>query len=285
MVTSWLESLKCELGISGVSQVWCDHPAWYFWMKQAPGVYHLALTGVDSQIVGKREIFTAAFVIKCYPYPGHSLFSLFADQERALVQSEVFDKTNSPAFEARNNIPADLFNVAAFSLCTDSDNRFNSFSFESFDRLITASSSNKGKIERDVPGITVGYPLFDTLVSMLIHGEKQVPGRVRLYCSPGFECLADRHGVGWQPSEIATGYHLVVDCTPVGNHVPEGVPDILPEFYQAAGARLIYEQVFAGGHFHPAETQQGLPVSPNPKWWTMAEENHACHLASSCGCH
>lgn len=285
VVTSWFEDLKSELGISGVSQVWCDHPAWYFWVNHAPGVYLLALTGVDLRVVDNREILFGAFVIKCYPYPGHSLFSQFAARERELVQSTAFDKTYSPAFEARKNIPDDLFNVAAFSLCTDRDHCFNTFSFESFDRLIAFSSSDKERIERDVPGITVGYPLFDTLVCMLMHCEKQAPARIRLYRSPGFECLADRGAACWQPSDLATGYHLVVDCTGVGNHGSERVPDILPELYHAAGASLLYDQVFSGNHFHPGEMEQRLPVGLNPKWWKMAEAIHNCQLASSCGCH
>jgi hypothetical protein len=284
IVTSWHESLKNELGIAGVSQVWCEQPAWYFWINQAAGVYLLEMEGSEKRLLGKEDILAASFRIKCYPYPEHPLFARFAGEEQDLVKSQAFDETNSPAFEAQEKIPAELFSVARCSIAVDDAHRFVSFAFESFDRLLTIRSSRSDQIQRDVPGIAIGYPLFDALLCMFVHSEKMAPLRVRMYCSPGLEYVKKRHRAWWRPSSAAAAFHLAVDCASAGSR-GSLIADDIPDVYDTAEAAILYDRAFPEGSYHPGEAEQAIPVRLNPKWWELTRSTYACHLASACGCH
>ena len=200
IVSSWSERFRSDIGFKGVSQIWGDRPAWYFWLADSPGVYQLELMNTEEDSDTEEDRYTAVFNVKCYPYREHAAFRSFSFLERKLVQSDFFDDTNTPAFEHQGEIPLDLFTVAAVEISMDLAGHAAIVSFESLDHLRTrfaqethqtfpmismARTFGSQEIDRDVPGFQVGYPLFDCLMSLYANAFKQPPLEIRCSKSHG----------------------------------------------------------------------------------------------------
>ena len=73
VTTSWVDSLKNLLGMEAVSPIWGEVPAWYMWLSNAQGVYHLQLLDAlfDENTPANKQ---GLFSIKCYPFHDASVF-------------------------------------------------------------------------------------------------------------------------------------------------------------------------------------------------------------------
>jgi hypothetical protein len=206
---SRVEELKSVLGIEGVSQVWTERPEWYFWLAGASAVYHLSLESAERENGDHGAADFGLFSVRCYPYPTDPLFRRLSAEEQALINSDCFDGTNTPEFEMLSRIPRTLFHAATIELAVAEDDNWALFTLESLDvirsrSLVDASaqadkpneivSLADGRIERDLPGWDLAYPLFDRLVSLYAYHSKRKPVRAALTKAPGFEtvCEADR---------------------------------------------------------------------------------------------
>jgi hypothetical protein len=303
---SWVEKVKNRLGIEGVSQIWGDAPAWYFWISDARGVYHFQLSEAS---ISKDHPKTArgVFTIKCYPYSHRDAFSSFSFQERHLMQSRLFDDTHTPRFEDRERIPDALFNAGVIEYTVGLDDDMRCVTLESLDTLrigyeketvqeyeLIGKSRHfkKGEIDRFVPGWKLGYCFFDRLLCMLAFYCKAKPMRLRITRSSGFEyvytggdtfeCI-DAPDIPCFSASLffgpADGHPCSVDFQ--AHHPAE--PDFDPDT-----AEVLYDQTFHCGHYHPLDTSilNKLPEEThiNPLWWSLADAEHKSELASSCGC-
>ena len=91
---SWVHTVMQLLGLNGVSQVWSEKPAWYFWLADAPGVHHLELRACRTTVQeSSGEAGTGLFSLKFYPYADHPALERFSGQEQHIVRSDLFDET------------------------------------------------------------------------------------------------------------------------------------------------------------------------------------------------
>ena len=200
VTTSWVDEVKHLLGIEGISQIWGDVPAWYFWLSDSQGVYQLQLseTSMDEN---NPEIIRGMFTLKCYPYIEKEIFQSFSFPERQLRKSRVFDDTHTPRFEEKDTIPESFFNVAAIEIEASLDNAYACLTLEAlssmqvmyetesiqeYDFIKQSKHFKKGETDRSVPGLGLGYPFFDRLVSLYAYYSKTKPARIRLARTPEF---------------------------------------------------------------------------------------------------
>lgn len=298
ITTSWVENLKTELGLNGVSQVWGDRPSWYFWVTNAPGVFHLEFDDADVLTTKTGTFYMADFIIKCYPYRGHSLFNTFSFQEKELVQSPFFDDTHSPAFEYREQIPADLFNIAMMAITVDSTDQLMHFGFETFDLLRTVCLSDTvrhdpesnrrytlkaGTVDRNVPALQVGYPFFGQMMCLSAYATRTPPARVQLARRRGVEFGLDAETVRFIPSNKIQHYRYGVWFHPPSKF-QTGDPVKIPAMTSNEAEKILYDRAFTCGHFHPSQAEKVLPVPLDERWWTLAHASYASQLTSCCGC-
>lgn len=90
IVSSWSEQFRTDIGLKGISQVWGGPPAWYFWLADAPGVYHLELLAAEGDMTYGKDLYKGVFVVKCYPYQNSRHFQSFSFLEQKLIQSHFF---------------------------------------------------------------------------------------------------------------------------------------------------------------------------------------------------
>ena len=299
IVSSWSERFRADIGLKGFSQVWGGTPAWYLWLDDAPGVYHLALLETEEKKQGGKDLYKVIFAIKCYPYPDDACFPSFSFLEQKLVQSNFFDETHTPVFECREKIPSDLFNVALLEITMDDEAHMASFSIETLDILrnrYTAEADQffpviglgrkvaAGEIDRDIPGLKIAYPLFDCLMCLYAYAGKQAP--IQLQCSrtPGFEVVVEQDKVDAKPSNAISGYRFTVLYTAADPH-EQKITESIKIDRRDYGEASFYKRMFPCGHFQDDEADQNLPITINRKWWSLAYRHYVSELASSCGCH
>jgi len=296
VTASWVETIKKILGITGVSQVWTEKPGWYFWISEAPGVYHLQLENAS----GEGDFTRGVFSVKCYPFPDGEVFHSFSDEERELIQSDMFDHTNTPRFENLRIIPESFFNVGIMEYGTSSDQEGALFTFEALNAmriryedetvhqyLVIDKSKRftKGEIGRDVPGWAVGYLFFDRVLSLYSNYTKRKPVRVIMTRSPGFEYVYNETD-GFQcldSRQVKINALTVLYSSDHGRPDP-GRDQWIGEVNAAGTQDVVYDRIFQHGHFHRDHDQ--IPSMPllNELWWTLPDADYRSELASSCGC-
>lgn len=298
ITASWVEDLKTELGLTGVDQVWGDRPSWYFWVTDAPGVFHLEFDGADVVTAETGVFYKADFILKCYPYPHHSVFKRFSSLEKALVRSPFFDGTHSPAFEYREQIPPDLFNIAMMEITADSTGQIIGFGFETFDLLRTVCLQDTvrrcpglnrgyvlkaGAVDRNVPALHIAYPFFGRMVCLYAYAAGHSPARIQLTRRQGFEFGLDAKTVRFISSKKIQNYRYGLWFHPL-NKFQKGEMDTMPTMTSNESEKMIYDRTFHCGHFHPSEAEKVLPEPLDDRWWAMAHTRYASHLTSCCGC-
>ncbi len=299
IVSSWSERFRADIGLKGVSQVWGGPPAWYLWLADAPGVYHLGFLEAEGEVLNHTDLCKAVFIIKCYPYPDDGCFQSFSFLEQKLIQSHFFDDTHTPVFEYREKIPPELFNVATLELTMDHKaqmalfcletldvlrNRYEAKTDQAFPILGLDRQFDKGEIDRNIPGLEIAYPLFDCLMCLYTNAGRQTPLHVQCSISPGFEFMINREKLDIRPSDEITDYQFHVlyslaDCRQSADRLA------METGLMETGGTTLYDRMFSCGHFHKDEEERKLPIAINEKWWTLAHIQYVSELASSCGCH
>lgn len=292
---SWVETLRSMLGLEGVSQVWNGCAAWYFWLRQAPGAYALAVSEGDIFTSNDHRLYEGRFVLKCYPCTTHPGFSGFSPDERRLVQSERFDATHTPRFENAEAISDSLFVVGGISLLCDPKESLALLTYQSLDALRTHESGQAfdtldrtrepavTQLIRDVPGWVIGYPLFDCLVGLYAHRAKRPPTFIGVARCQGFEhtVFADRKIV-CQPSQTATQLSLSI-----GFDMPGSDPERIETLWQE---RLSSDEEIQTvlkpppSINMPPNMARSIDAVLNPLWWEIAASDFKSDLNSTCGC-
>ena len=274
------------------------HSAWYFWLKEAPGVYHLELSDAGCESWDNELFYKALFTIKCYPHRDLQYFESFSSLEQQLILSPFFDDTNTPVFENREKIPSDLFNVAMLKIIMNHDGQKAVHSLETLDTLRSRYIKETdqcfpglnfhrkfatGQIDRCVPGLTVAYPLVDCLLCLYANTFKQGPCQIQCQQTVGFEININDNEVDGPFCRDIKGYQVnVAFGSTLDGFITEQVSFCgnSPEPME----KKIFNSVFPCG-LYDAHLTEKFPIFIDSKWWTMANAQYNSELASSCGCH
>lgn len=289
---SWVGAIQSMLGLKATSQVWNGRAEWYLWLDRAPGVYALSfIDGQDVHLAGRR-FHEGIFTVKCYPYRSHGTFADYSPEERRLIESDWFDATNTPCFEAQREIPDQLFAIGGFSMVIDPHGELALMTFESLDalKLHQGQAPSPGADEaaatsliRNVAGWRTGSLLFDCLVGLYANGCKQPPIFAGATCGAGFESILQADAVvDCRPSEACRRMGLSI-----GFDLPGDAARAIESLWRT---RLEPEETILAAAWLPA-TACRLPdyrfpqdVTVNPLWWEIAHSNFKSELNSACGC-
>lgn len=116
---TWYEDVCRQTGFKGISQIWKDEPAWYFWQDGIKGAFLLRLCAEDLL----QEYPLVNLTLHYFPAPDEEAYSLLSAGEKWLLSAEKsFDsETCTPRFEAYNEF-IHLFVAAEIGLVFDSNN-------------------------------------------------------------------------------------------------------------------------------------------------------------------
>jgi hypothetical protein len=307
VTTSWVDDLKNLLGVEAVSQIWGDVPAWYMWLSDALGVYHLKLVdaAVDEDNPADKQAF---FSIKCYPFHNATVFDKFSYEEQHLSGSRFFDDTHTPRFEEKEKIPDSLFNVAAMEYWVNRDDTLACFTLESldtmrsvypeetvldFDLIHKSRRYKKGETGRSVPGWKLGYPVFDRLLSMYAFYSKATPVRLRITRSPGFEYVHTGNQL-FECVDTPDTHRLAASVFfahqgRLGHTMDINELDMVEQTSEQGQVEILFDRAFPCGHLHASDKMESAKIDKdtpiNELWWSLAHTEYKSELASTCGCH
>ncbi|MFK5925494.1 MAG: hypothetical protein QM483_02580 [Desulfuromusa sp.] len=116
---TWHEDICEQAGFKGISQVWIEDPAWYFWLAQVNGAFLLRLHA-DEQIGDNQYV---SLSLHYFPTVDEETYHDLSAGEKLLISDDsVFDlKTKTPHFEAYEQFIS-LFIVAEIGFVIDPDN-------------------------------------------------------------------------------------------------------------------------------------------------------------------
>ncbi len=224
-IAAWVNAVREQVGVTGVSQIWDDVPAWYFWIAQGPRAYQLQMERAWRDGPDDIGCYHGLFSVRCFPYRTDPLFPAFSFYERSLLESKHFDESNTPRFESRLLIPDSLFMVGTLEIAYDVEDRWGFFTLESldamratyrdeaveeYDLIGTNRSYAAGDVARQVPGWAISFGLFDRLVALFSYHRKHGPSRVTLSQSQGFE-YAFTAADGWRCVETSPANMLCMN--------------------------------------------------------------------------
>jgi hypothetical protein len=287
---SWAETVKKLSGVTGVSQVWGDQPEWYIWISGQPGPYGLVLQHTTDLVKGSHQMHQGFFTVKCFPCTQSPAFASYSRAEQDILKSPRFDKTNTPVYEARSEIPSSFFNIGSLMVLADARGKVAAFTFESLDTIRLVSpvcngnashtcepKAAEGDLLRSVAGWTIGYPLFNSLVSLYAFYVRRPPVWFRMSHLPGFEHVQKTDGdIEARPcaqSRILSASLVFADDT-IAQYA-HLMPD--PE----EGEEILFDSRLDSGTM-----KNGKAPDPhiNPFWRHLAEADISSEMASLCGC-
>lgn len=205
-----VDDVREKLFLKGASEVWGGeemdaHPAWYFWLANSPGAYRLQLVHSGRLDEHAGSVMRGVFSVKYYPSPLEPVFSHFSPFERALIEGETFDHTNTPKLEAQ--VPENLFSVGTIEFIRDLANKQSFLTYTSLDRLRFHKSSGTNDVgdhdaafvvepsqARQIPAWDLGYPLFDACMGLHAFLMRKPPKRVILSRQTGFDFFENNMG-------------------------------------------------------------------------------------------
>jgi hypothetical protein len=170
--------IRHDLGIRHLSQVWTRLSSWYVWLEHTPGAFMLELRGGAEFETEGAACRGAMGVIRHFP-PADQV-GLLSSEEAALRQSDAFDQTGTPRWEALGEIGGSgLFVVGTFEM----------HALLAGDGLVYLFEATRPE-GADNPGAQ----LFDRLVGMQAYAAQLAPsgpfvwgprGRAATICSLG----------------------------------------------------------------------------------------------------
>jgi len=300
ITASWVEKIQKILGLEAVSQVWSERPAWYFWISDAAGVYHLEVQRTETRNVNGHTLHTAILSLKCYPFADLKMFPFFSFEEQGFIRSQLFDQSNTPYYEQREKVPENLFNIAAIEYTFDPEDTFALFTFESLDAMRVSFQQEaiqtypvlkqnkhfkKGAVDRRVPGIEIGYPLYGRLLCLYSFYSKRKPLRVMMAHTPGFEYIYDEsHAFACVDTPDVKALTVNVIYGSENGSKNTDLLEWIGESCRQENEDVIFDRTFACGCFHSEEFESS-PLTPlDSRWWTLASANYKSEKASTCGC-
>jgi hypothetical protein len=271
---SWSDAVRYLLGLTGVSQVWEERPAWHFWLEGEPGAHSLRLEEWgELQAAGGESWRLGRFAVRFYPDPAGSAFSRFAPAERDLVADGVLDPVHHvPRSDREVEIPDRCFQVGAIEFAARSAD--DSLAVRVDALSLARERAPSGQVLREVPAWDLTLPLFDRLAGLFSHHLRRPPCRLVVRREPGFEWTTDADGASacQETGDVAltTAYLLF------GNSADDPWRD------PAAGPAAL-DLAFPPGE-HPPQSLVQREGIVNSLWWSLAQGTFHSMLSSTCGC-
>lgn len=199
--------IAAKLGLAAASEVWGgdrprERPAWYLWLRDAPGAYQVELAGAAPMAGAGAGAVLGRFTVRHYPARDHADLRCFSPEERDLVTS-AFDATGTPRIELASAIPEALFTIGSVDWALDPEDGAAVFALASLDRIRTL---DRQRTVRDVPGWRLTAPIFSLVAGLYAQVERRAASRLVITRRSGFELLATPDG-GAEPIDTSRAVH------------------------------------------------------------------------------
>jgi hypothetical protein len=287
------DSARSFFKIKGISEKLAGDPGWYLWFEDRPGAYLLELIEAENpQRFAAEEngytlknCFSGHFQIKYFPdVCDTELLEKFSFSEQIVRNSDFFDVTGTPTFEASLTINDTLFLVGNLDVFQSPDKKFTEFFLSAPDHWVTRhlegfemigkNGSNvvilaPGEIDREAPAWELSWYLLDKLITIFCNVNKTVPVCTATFEKEGKSFEIDRNKIVSEKPEPNIKEFSLIAAFMAAEKACEAVFDIDGCVAQLKGHDFLTEALLTG-------MQKGMPTMNkdwiNSRWW------HAHHI-------
>lgn len=281
----------------GVSPVWQDTPAYYFWIDKAPCVYSLEFSGASRESRLGVEFVDCETLVRAFPFRNSDLYNCFSDIEKKALNGPFFDGSNTPRVEYLEKLDQNLFIISRIEWLYAESGLWNIFALNALDSSITRgdfrpddSQLSQGptvnSILRKIPSWRISLPLFDMLNSLYALYSRTKPQRVRLTAEPGFEYVsssADEIQLVENKSVQSLNLTTFFGSDP-------GSENIAHQPHSCVAKARDSEQAIFDLTFNPRDVcDYGFEVPSyenkmGQHWWTISDVQFDSLMTCPCGC-
>jgi len=272
-----------------------DMPFWYLWFKEKKGAYQLELINgeilpQENKKTGNFSPFNPAvqgrFAVRYFPWEEEEIFETYSYFEKLIRLGPLFDKTGGPTFDGRRKIHQSYFVVGYIDIQVNlsqnflelecfaperwEDFRLNGLYLKTLDQGDYEAVVPGGR-DRNVPGWTQTFFLFDKILSGFCYAFRVAPLAVLLSSEKGFSFYIDEENrVEKKMNADLEQFRLVcgLDLEKEG-YSPFKEDKNLNLYIQRVGDRLNQEESDIKGIWKRPEDITNSQI--NPYWWKAKE--------------
>lgn len=273
--------IAAQVGLAAASEVWGgerprERPAWYLWLRDAPGAYQIELAGT-APIAGPGAAVLGRFTVRHYPSQDDVELRSFSPEERDIVASAL-DATGTPRIELASAIPDALFTIGSVEWALDPDDGASVFALASLDRIRTR---DRQRTVRDVRGWRLTAPIFSLLAGLYAQVERCAASRLVITRRTGFELVATTDGGAEPRDTLETAYgeaFLIFPARPPG-HTGASLLQTLRDPDADLVQDVALDPAAGSTVALPADPRLALPVS---QAWFGGAAHVVDHVACAC---
>lgn len=272
--------IAARVGLAAASEVWGggeprDRPAWYLWLRDAPGAWQLELASAEALDAGGSVV--GRFTVRHYPSSSAPVFACFSPEERAMAAA-AFDATCTPRIELAFRIPDALFTVGSVEWALEPDGESSVLALSTLDRLRTRT--DRGDVVRDVPGWELGFPVFSLLAALHAQVDRRAVTRLRVSRQPGFEQILSDEAAAHRDAPATVQAEVLALFSPRGD-VSGGAERLLEALRDPAAEVVFDGSLSRDGHPHHVTADPRVPIAVSHAWF--GGEQHAEDVIA-CAC-
>ena len=290
--------MKNFIGLQGVSPVWQDTPASYFWVSKSHCVYSLELIDGLPEPRSNGEFFDFQMLVRAFPFRNSSLYNGFSEIEKDAINGPLFDGSNTPRIECLEKLDKNLFIISGIEWFCAKDGSWNIFALNALESSVTrygfsldatpSSNPQEGNsILREIPSWKLSMPLFEILNSLYSLYSKQKPQRVKLTSEPGFEyVLTSSKGVEIFENKSAQSLNLAtLFCSETDSKSNTFDSLFYEQTTTSDSGHVVFDWMSNSTNTNP----QGLDVPfcenlVGENWWTISDLKLESRMTCPCGC-
>jgi hypothetical protein len=247
--------------------------------------------GLDEKLI------YSAFSVRAFPFRNTDLYFGFSEDEKKVLNSPVFDGSNTPSFDHLQELDKNLFLVSRIEWIFPESASWNLFSMNALDLSVIRSESISADplnlackplsdVLRRVPSWEISLPLFDVLNTLHVFYSRQKLRNLRVVSRNGLEYVISPDGKAElvenrviKDLEVET---LFMDERLFEKERPKNLPG---KRLETDPGEIILDRIFEwtdrldGGFI-----LEGSKNEIGRKWWAIGETHFDAPVSSLCGC-
>ncbi|MFH0957245.1 MAG: hypothetical protein V1897_00940 [Pseudomonadota bacterium] len=297
ITASWFPDLKNVVGLQGVSQVWQDNPSYYLWLKGVPCVFQLECNEAHYKDGFDERLIYSAFSVRAFPFRNTDLYLGFSEYEKKVLNSPIFDGSNTPSFDHLQDLDKNLFLVSGIEWIFPENACWNLFTMNAFDLSVIRSHSSpvdplnlssepSSTISRRVPSWEISLPLFDALNTLHVFYSKQKLRNLRVISRNGFEYVVSFDGkTKLVDRGVIKNLEVVSLFMNERLFVDDGITGLLDQRFETDFGDVIFDRTFDwNDRSDNGFILKGSSKAIGRQWWSVAEASFDSSVACPCGC-
>ena len=244
-----------------------------------------------------EKLIYSAFSVRAFPFRNTALYLGFSEDEKKVLNSPVFDGSNTPSFDRLQELDKNLFLVSRIEWICPESASWNLFSMNALDLSVIRSESISADplnlackplsdVLRRVPSWEISLPLFDLLNTLHAFYSKQKLRNLQVISRNGLEYIVSFDG---KTKLVENGVikNLEVASLFMDERVfiKDKPPNLLEERLATDPGEVILDRTFEWSE----RLDEGFILESSKKeigrkWWSVREAHFDSSVACPCGC-